>query len=239
MIKIIYEDEDVVVVDKPAGLSVHPDGYNQEQTLVDWLVEKYPGITQVGDKSRSDEKAYLRPGIVHRLDKDTSGVMIVAKTNHAFNFLKDQFKTRQAKKTYQAIVTGRFADPTKEQTIDIPIGRSKNNPKIRVASLKADGLLRPAKTVFKVLKQTATHALVEAYPETGRTHQLRAHFKALQHPIICDHLYAKGGVCPPGLSRQALHALKLSISLPQGDKKDFEASLPADFKLALDNLDLS
>lgn len=236
--KIIFEDKDVLVINKPAGLSVHSDGTKKEITLADWLVGRFPELIDVGEVSigRAGQEI-LRPGIVHRLDRDTSGVMIIAKNQSTFNFLKKQFKDRAVKKTYQAIVEGVFAHPEEEKIIDLPIGRSAKDSRKRVASKKAEGVLREAKTIFKVVESfDKNYSLVEAYPQTGRTHQIRVHFKALQHPIVCDALYSNRSTCIPGLSRQALHAHKLDIKLPNGDKQEFVADLPADMVLALDHL---
>src|SRR5690606_9224822 len=180
-------------------------------------------------------ESQARPGVVHRLDRDTSGVMILAKTQKAFEFLKAEFKNRQVKKTYQLIVSGEIKDDTL-RVIDLPIGRSKKDPRLRVASRKAAGKLRSAKTSYRVIGHYQDFSFVEAYPETGRTHQLRAHFKSTSHPIICDSLYNPKGVCPPELNRQALHAYQLELKLPNGQKKTFTAPLPTDMTLVLDNL---
>ncbi len=236
--KIIFEDQDVLVIDKPTGLSVHSDGFKKEITLADWLVGRFPELIDVGEMSigRGGQEI-SRPGIVHRLDRDTSGVMIIAKNQPAFNFLKKQFKDRLVKKTYQAIVVGVFAHPEEEKTIDLPIGRSAKDSRKRVASKKAEGILREAKTIFKVLESFGKdYSLVEAYPQTGRTHQIRVHFKAVQHPIACDGLYSNKSTCISGLLRQALHAYKLDIKLPSGDRREFIVDLPADMVLALDHL---
>ncbi|OHA58931.1 MAG: hypothetical protein A2571_00965 [Candidatus Vogelbacteria bacterium RIFOXYD1_FULL_44_32] len=238
--EIIYQDQDVLVINKPAGLAVHSDGHKAELTLADWVAGQFPQAVEVGEPmTLPDGRIIARPGIVHRLDRDTSGVMIIALNQPAFLWLKDQFQNRRAEKTYHAILYGQFADPDKEQTIDLPIGRSLRDPRVRVASKKAASNLREAVTVFRVLETIGDYSYVEAKPKTGRTHQLRTHFKALQHPIVCDHLYAKGKVCPPSLARQALHALRLKIALPGGSIKEFEAPLPDDIKTTLDNLRLS
>lgn len=228
--EIIYEDADILVLNKPAGLTVHPDNYSAGPFLTDWLVQKYPEIKGVGD----DE---ARPGIVHRLDKDTSGVMVVAKTAAAFTNLKEQFKNHEAKKVYLALTAGEFkAGVGSTGEINLPIGRSLKDPRVRVASPKAHGQLREATTLYQVLDQGGGYALVELKPLTGRTHQLRAHLKSLQHPIVCDTLYGTGDNCPGGLARQALHAAALTLTLPGGGRQEFKADLPADLKAALAQL---
>ncbi|MDQ5957938.1 MAG: Pseudouridine synthase, partial [Patescibacteria group bacterium] len=235
--EIIFQNKDVLVINKPAGLAVHSDGQKAELTLADWVAGKFPDVMDVGEPMiLPDGRVVVRPGIVHRLDKDTSGVMIIALNQKSFLWLKDQFKNRQVEKTYQAILYGKFADTKNEQIIDLPIGRSLKDPRVRVASKKAASNLREAITIFRVLETIGDYSFVEAKPKTGRTHQLRAHFKALQHPIVCDRLYAKDKVCPLGLGRQALHALGLKIVLPDGESKQFEALLAEDIKVALDNL---
>ncbi len=238
--EIIYQDKNVLVINKPAGLAVHSDGHRAELTLADWVAGRFPEAVEVGEPmTLPDGRVVVRPGIVHRLDKDTSGVMIVALNQPTFLWLKEQFQNRQVEKTYRAILYGQFSDPTKEQTIDLPIGRSLKDPRVRVASQKAASTLREAVTVFRVIETIGEYSYVEAKPKTGRTHQLRAHFKAVQHPIICDNLYAPGKACPPGLTRQALHAFRLKVVLPGGEEKEFEAPLPADMVAGLDNLRLA
>jgi len=231
--EIIYEDESVLVLNKPAGLVVHQDNFNREPVLTDWLVEKYPVLSGVGEDP-------TRPGLVHRLDKDTSGVMVVAKTNESFTYLKNQFKTRTINKLYLALLVGELkSEIGEEKVIDWPIGRSGRDPRVRVASRKALGQLRPAETHFVIKAKADGYTLVEAELITGRTHQLRAHFKAYQHPIACDQLYGTGDKCPVGLARQALHAWRLTLALPGGEIRQFEAPLPVDFKQALDKLGIA
>ncbi|PIR45502.1 MAG: RluA family pseudouridine synthase [Candidatus Vogelbacteria bacterium CG10_big_fil_rev_8_21_14_0_10_50_13] len=231
--EIIYEDESVLVLNKPAGLAVHQDNFNREPALTDWLVGKYPNIADVGEDK-------TRPGLVHRLDKDTSGVMVVAKTGEAFVNLKNQFKTRSVRKFYLALLVGELkSEIGAEKVIDWPIGRSARDPRVRVASRKAFGQLRPAETRFTIRAKADGYTLVAAELITGRTHQLRAHFKAYQHPIACDSLYGTGNKCPAGLARQALHAWRLALTLPSGEKREFEATISADFKQALDKLGIA
>jgi len=228
--EVIYSDDNLVVLNKPAGLTVHPDNYSSGPFLTDWLMSKYPEIVGVGENAE-------RPGIVHRLDKDTSGVMVVAKNNQTYQFLKEQFKNHEAKKVYWAVAVGEFkAGIGVEDEINLPIGRSLKDPRVRVASPKAHGQLREAKTVYKVLDQGGGYVLIQLEPLTGRTHQLRAHLKSLQHPIACDTLYGTGDNCPAGLARQALHAAALTLTMPSGERQEFKAPLPADLSAALAQL---
>src|SRR3989344_2791563 len=195
--KIIYEDADVLVLDKPAGL------------------------------------------IVHGVDRETSGVMIVAKNAESFTFLKQSFQEHNIEKEYRALVYGHI--PTDSGMIDTPIGKSKQDYRLRDATDKAGGTMREAKTVYEVLqrltdKEGHKYTYLRVMPKTGRTHQIRAHMKALGYSIVCDSLYAHGRICPPPLIRQGLHAFKITITLPSGDLKVFESPLPEDFQLVLDSL---
>lgn len=241
-IKIIFESPDFLVLNKPAGLSVHGDGISTEKTLADWLIEKYPSLVEVGESMLSQKGVkILKPGLVHRLDRDTSGVLLVAKNQPTFLFFKDQFQNHQVQKIYWAILYGeiKFKPGESVRTIDIPIGRSPSDPRRRVASLKAAGTLREAMTNYRVLKTSPDFSYVEAEPKTGRTHQLRVHFKAINHPIVCDSLYAPKLACPVGLGRQALHAFKLELNLPNGELGSWQAPLPDDFSQTLDSLGLA
>jgi 23S rRNA pseudouridine1911/1915/1917 synthase len=219
-IKIIYEDDDIIAVNKPAGIIVH----GVVDSLVDWLIKKYQGIKNVGeDKSR--------PGIVHRLDKDTSGVLLIAKNQKTFEYLKEQFQKRKIKKKYIALVWGKLKG--EKGIIDLPIGKSKSDFR-KKSTRKAIGKIREAITEYKTLQVVKSSAfdnytLVEVYPKTGRTHQIRVHFKAIGHPIVCDKLYGpKKQECPFGLSRHFLHASSLELTLPNGARIKLEADLPED-----------
>ncbi|MFC1721069.1 RluA family pseudouridine synthase [Patescibacteria group bacterium] len=238
---IIYEDLDVLVINKPSGLMVHGDGKGDEHTLVDTLLMLYPKIKEIGEPAEYDGKIIERPGIVHRLDKDTSGVIVVARNQDAFLHLKKQFQDRTVQKTYRAFVYGNIKED--EGVIDKPIGR---HPKVFnqwLANTSARGTLRDAVTEYKVLArgkvggESVTY--VELYPKTGRTHQIRAHLKSLNTPVICDPIYAEKRPCLLGLNRLALHALSLEIELPNGETKTFEAPLPEEFLEAERNLQVS
>lgn len=241
--KKIYEDEDILVISKPPHLAVQPADRGRDFTLRDWLREHYPALRKVGAE---DTRGGF--GIVHRLDRETSGAMIVAKNRKAYDFIKNEFKEQRAHKTYHAIVYGVPDDPS--GTIEAPIGKSKHSP-VRRTTKKEDvvGRMRPAITDYKVVTfHTAvgnvTNApdrnhggvsLVEVRPRTGRTHQIRVHFAFLRHPIVCDTMYASKKPCLFGLKRAALHAFELIINLPSGEQKTFQAPYPLDFEKAVEN----
>ncbi len=230
--EVLYEDASVLVVDKPAGLLVHADLRASESTLVDWILRTRPEIKGVGEEMRLQNGSVIeRSGIVHRLDRETSGVMIVAKTQEAFLYLKEQFQNHAVSKTYNAFVYG--ALPETRGVIDRPIGRNANHPRLWSAQRGARGTLREAQTEYRVLQEGAEASFIEAFPKTGRTHQLRVHFKAIHHPIVCDRLYAPKQPCLFGFNRLALHARLIRFRLPGGKEKECEAPLPADFAAAL------
>jgi 23S rRNA pseudouridine1911/1915/1917 synthase len=212
---IIYEDENILAVNKPAGFLVHParEGISKPPTLVDRLIKNYPEIKNVGEDQ-------MRPGIVHRLDKDTSGILIIAKNQSAFEFLKKQFQERKIKKTYIALVKGRVKN--KKGIIDSPVKRYAKT--------------RDALTEYKVLKRFQNYTLLEVLPKTGRTHQIRIHLKTIKHPVVCDKLYTKKPDCPFDLKRHFLHALSLELTLPNGSRIKLEAGLPEDLQLILNLL---
>ena len=207
--KIIYEDDSLVVVDKPAGVIVHPDGVHDYPALTTWLEETY-------------QEFY----VVHRIDRETSGVLVVAKTAHAFEFLKSQFQNREIKKTYRAFVYGTLKE--ERGVIDKPIGSSRGGKGPRSA-LKPRGTEREALTTYHTLLRGKEASYAEVFPKTGRTHQIRVHFSAIQHPVLCDPLYAPGRPVLLGFERLALHALSLSFTHPNGKAVLFEALLPLDF----------
>ena len=234
-ISIIFEDQNLLVINKPAGLSVHPDGFNKGGTLTDWIIKNYPEIEGVGeDMILANGTKISRPGIVHRLDKDTSGVLVIAKNQPTFLELKEKFKNHEVEKMYQAIVYGEVKK--NQGVIDLPIGRSKNDPRKRVASAQADGKLREAVTRYEVVEKYKGFTLLKLYPKTGRTHQLRVHLKAISYPIVGDTLYTPKNL--PNLStinRQALHANSIKFSL-NGENFVFEAPLAKDLIDTIDYL---
>ncbi len=230
--EVLYEDAVVLVLDKPAGLLVHTDLRSPEDTLVDWVLQTRPEIKGVGEDMRLQNGSVIeRSGIVHRLDRETSGVIIVAKTQEAFLYLKEQFQNHAVSKIYNAFVYG--TPPETRGVIDRPIGRNANNPRLWSAQRGARGTLREARTEYRVLKEGDGVSYVEAFPKTGRTHQLRVHFKAIHHPIVCDRLYAPKQPCLLNFNRLALHARLIRFCLPGGKEKECEAPLPADFIAAL------
>ena len=235
---ILYEDADILAVNKPAGLLTHSDGRTKVKTLSEWLVKKFPEAKAVGELlTMSDGEETDRSGIVHRLDKETSGVILLAKTQEGFICLKEQFQNHQIKKTYHAFIVG---VPRIERGImDHPIGKSGTDFRARSASFGAKGETREAITQYMVKKtakmKDGSYSFVFAMPKTGRTHQIRAHFKALGHPIVGDTLYGKAGNTL-GFSRTALHSFAVEFQNCAGDKIRVEAPYPKDFETALEQL---
>lgn len=227
-VSIIYEDSDIFAVDKPAGFAIHPSVHSKDSTLTDWLSEKYPSLRGVGGTfPLESDKETLRFGVLHRLDRETSGVVLIAKHEKAFAFLKDQFLHRKVEKIYNAFLYGEVEKNA--DLITFPIGRSKKNPRLRAVPPEAKGILRDARTRFNVLTRGSGFTFVEVHPETGRMHQLRVHFKAIRHPVVCDRLYAPERQSALGFTRLALHARSVECTLPSGTRAKLEASLPSDF----------
>jgi 23S rRNA pseudouridine1911/1915/1917 synthase len=220
-IDILYEDDDLLVIDKPAGMTVHPAPGHRSHTLVNAVIARFP------DLPFSDD--VVRPGIVHRLDKDTSGLILVAKNQVALNQLASQFKARTVAKTYLVLVKGRLSP--KKGIIDAPIGRHpRNRKKMAVVSRG-----RAARTEYHVVRYIGGHTLLEVRPETGRTHQIRVHLAAVGHPVAGDATY--GGKID-FLSRQFIHAHGLGFKLPSGGEYvEFASGLPADLEQALEAIE--
>lgn len=238
-LQFLYEDRDIIVINKPAGLVVHPAPGHSGGTIVNAILHHVPDLAGIGGE--------MRPGIVHRLDKDTSGTMVVAKHEAALRSLQNQFKSRKVEKNYLALVEGKIED--EKGRIVAPIGRDSRDRK-RMAVILSDGQgalkARPATTEFEVLARyvvplqndlgRGTFTLVQAHPITGRTHQIRVHFAWLGHPIVGDPIY--------GLKRQRLpsprlflHAARLAFHLPStGEWMEFSAPLPDDLQSVLDKL---
>ena len=238
-ILIIYEDKNIIAVNKPAGLLVHPVSMQskttaQPPTLTNWLVNHYPEIKDVGDPSASSGQANNRPGIVHRLDKETSGVIIVARNQKTFEYLKNLFQASQIKKTYLGLVWGKV-EP-KSGTINKPIGLKSGTTK-RTVAIKNAKMVKEAITDYQVKKYFDKYSLLEIYPRTGRTHQIRVHLNSINHPIVGDRLYGKNPL-PAGLARQFLHAASIELNLPDNGKIKLEASLPTDLELFLKSVEL-
>ena len=245
-IPILYEDEYVLALDKPSGLLVHPvkeagashragpDGKKPELVLTDWLLENYPGLKEVGEtQTLQSGKVIKRPGIIHRLDKETSGVILIAKTQEAHQFLKEQFQNRKTEKIYNVMVWDTFSEDKLEGVIDKPIGRNKLGK--WSAQDNIEGKTREAVTEYKVLGQNKKFAYLEVRPKTGRTHQIRVHLKSISHPVVCDKLYAPKKNCDGsdaclGFNHLALHALSIKIQLPNGIHIKIESPLPKEFE---------
>ncbi len=241
-VSIIFENDDLVVINKPVDLMVHADGHTEESTIVDWFLEQYPNAKGVGEEQNDKNGEPLeRSGIVHRLDRGTSGVMVLAKTQEAFEHLKKQFHDRLAKKEYRAFVYGHMRE--KWGTIDRQIGRNSSDFRKRSAERGAKGTLRDAVTDWELIGQgeyeQQSFAYVKLKPKTGRTHQLRVHLKAIDRPIVGDLMYAGARVEQSnnlGLNRLALHAHQLELILPDGQDQRFIAPVPPDFEQAADHL---
>lgn len=227
---VIAETEALLAVDKPAGLIVHSDGRTVEPSLADWILRQYPALASVGEPWISPQGECVPcPGIVHRLDRSTSGVMLVAKTPEAYSELKRLFKERKIQKTYLAYVYGHMA--REEGRIAAEILRTSTSPKKWYTEACDDTNPRAAITEWKLLKNlTEDAAYIEVRPITGRTHQIRVHFASVGHPIVGDHLYAPDRKPILGFTRPALHAS--SISLAYMDTHcTFSAPLPPDFAI--------
>jgi len=224
---IIYEDKDILVINKPAGMVVHPACGNYSGTLVNALLNYKGFLTDFNEpRTTNDERRILRPGIVHRLDKDTSGVMLVAKTGVALRKLSNQLKNRAITKKYIAVAKGIIS--LDEGIIDLPVNHDKKN-RMKMAIDRYDG--KEAVTHYKVISRNKekNFTVLEVTPKTGRTHQIRIHFSHIGHPILGDTLY--NGPMVQGLSRQALHAKSISFMHPSKNKEvEFSAEIPKDIK---------
>jgi 23S rRNA pseudouridine1911/1915/1917 synthase len=226
---ILFENEDMIVIDKQAGLQIHPSFNEKENTLVNALLSRYPEIINVHDGSVGAE---LRPGVVHRLDRDTSGVMVIARNKEAFNALKDNFKNRNIQKQYLAVAKGIFKE--KEGMIDKPIAKSSSYKRQIIARNNTKTVIKPAETHFKILEEFEGFSLVEVEPKTGRTHQIRVHLTSIGHPVVGDKVYGqeKPESGQKTAKRQLLHAKELKFEL-FGQQYDFVAPMPEDFKVFL------
>jgi 23S rRNA pseudouridine1911/1915/1917 synthase len=195
------------------------------------VLKNYPKMAKVGEPMLIDGKEIDRPGIVHRLDKDTSGVLVLAKNQKAHAHLKEQFQNKEVKKIYHTIVSGWVKND--RGTIDKPIGRSPSDFRRRLAGRGARGAMREAITEYRVLNRFISgkekYTYVEVSPKTGRTHQIRVHMKYLNHPVVCDELYNPEGHCPKGIDRMALHAKSIEFKDLKGKTIKVDSSLPKEF----------
>lgn len=227
-LNIIYEDIHIAVISKEAGMVTHPAAGNQSHTLVNALLYHFKDLSKMSGEDRA--------GIVHRLDRDTSGLLIVAKDEKAHSLLSEMFAERKIKKTYIALVEGRFTE--KKAKIDLPIGRSRLDRRKMSVSIDEG---RRSVTSLSVMEQYDKAALIHAYPRTGRTHQIRVHLSYIGHPIIADDTYgtrqSEKLAKKIGLKRQFLHAFRLEFTHPFNKKEmKFEDPLPPDLAKALDKL---
>lgn len=238
-IEVIFENDDVLVINKPAGLFVHDDGHDRE-TVVDWLLQRVPEVKGVGEPGFSKSGEELdRSGVVHRLDAETSGVLLLTKTQKAYDHVKKQFHDRHVKKEYRAFVYGYLNE--RWGTIDRHIGRSAKDHRLRSAQRGAKGTMREAVTDWELIGkgeyEGEPFSYVKLMPKTGRTHQLRVHLKAIDRPIVGDRLYAGKKLELSnniGLDRLALHAHMIELILPDGSDQRFIAPLPDAFMMAAD-----
>lgn len=233
MLNILYEDSDVVVLNKPAGISVHPAPHApKEYALTTEILKCWPKVASVGDDP-------LRPGIVHRLDKETSGILVVAKNQRAFEYLKKQFQEHKVEKTYLALAIGKM--PQREGAISLPIGRSRKFGKFTTKTPRTK--VREAVTKWRLVREYRGPggeplSLLEIKPETGRTHQIRVHLAAIGHPVAGDNLYSgkTARKYRESLGRHFLHAQSLHLRLPAGRAIRIDADLPKELEGFLEKL---
>ena len=219
-ISVLYEDNELLVVDKPAGMAVHPGVGHPDSTLLNAILGLDPGIGEVGNQTR--------PGLVHRLDKDTSGLVLIAKTDQSHEHLSAQFKERSVSKGYLGLVAG-HPEPA-EAIIDAPVGRDPHDRK--KMAIVDDG--RPSSTLYRTVERFRGCTYVDVRPKTGRTHQIRVHFASVGHPIVGDVTY---GQSDPRLDRHFLHAASLEFKHPvTGRRQEVESPLPNDLQIVLDGL---
>lgn len=230
--KIIAEEKDYLIIEKPAGLLVHPTDKKEPDTLVDWLLSRWPGLAKIGENPE-------RPAIVHRLDKEVSGLMIIPQTQDAFDFFKRLFKEHRLSKKYLALVYGQISQDQDE--INFPISRSRTKPGLFAAqplgNISQEN--QPAKTAltsFTCLQRFKNFSLLEVEIMTGRTHQIRVHLQAYGHPVVGDRLYLSKKIKTAPLERIFLHAAFLSFSDPDEVTRHYRSPLPSELKNFLSQL---
>src|SRR3989344_54758 len=220
-ISIVYEDKNLLALNKPAGLITHPKNISDTQdSVTGWLIEKFPDIKNIGEPFIASGSEVSRAGVVHRLDKDTSGLLIVAKNNEAFFYLKNLFQERKIRKYYLALVNGRPKEP--KEIISAPLGRIGLK---RTTKIIGDKLIdkKEAETEYQTVKNYKNYTLLEVVPKTGRTHQIRVHLNSIGTPVSGDSIYGFKRVrSPSGLTRLFLHAYKLEFTAPDGKKLTLE-----------------
>ncbi|MBI4158328.1 MAG: RluA family pseudouridine synthase [Candidatus Yanofskybacteria bacterium] len=239
-ISIVYEDNDILVLNKPAGIITHPKNVTDTQdSVTGWLIEKLPDIKNIGEPFIASGSEVPRAGVVHRLDKDTSGLLIVAKNDKAFFYLKKLFQDKKIRKYYLALVNGRPKEP--KDIISSPLGRIGLK---RTTKIIGDKLIdkKEAETEYRVIKNYSllanSYSLLEVLPKTGRTHQIRVHLNSIGTPVAGDPIYGfKKSSPPPGLNRLFLHAYKLELTAPDGKKLVIECDLPEDLQNTLNALE--
>ncbi len=226
----IYEDENILVINKPSGLITHPkNAEDKQESVTGWLVEQHPEIKTVGEDP-------LRPGLVHRLDKDTSGLMVISKNQDSFHYLKSLFQDKKIKKFYMALVIGKPKEP--KGIIDLPMGRIGMKRTTQVKGNKKLKDKKEAITEYSTVKNFQDFTLLEVSPHTGRTHQIRVHLKSLGTPVAGDPLYGrKDPNGPKQPERLFLHAYKLQFVSPDGKSLIFEADLPEDLQKFINELE--
>lgn len=230
--RIIAETAEFLIVDKPAGLIVHSDGRTKEPSLAEWLLEKFSALAKVGEPWVSPQgETILLPGIVHRLDRTTSGIMLIAKTPEMYTHLKSEFQARRVEKAYRAYVYGHVEG--EDGRIVAEIMRSKVPPKKWYARPCEENDPRAAITEWRLVARGESsgekYSYIDVYPKTGRTHQIRVHLASIGYPIIADHLYAADRPALFNFKRPALHAYVISFLLPSGEKVAYAAPMPSDF----------
>ncbi len=236
-IKILYEDNDIIAINKPAGLVVHSDGRTKEPSLVDWIEANYPDTKGVGEPTvMTSGETIERSGIVHRLDRETSGVMLIAKTQKGHEYLKKQFQDRTIRKKYLTFIHGDLKDDF--GIIKKPIGKSPADFRKWSATRGAKGEMREAETWWTRLVFKDRFSLLLVEPKTGRTHQIRVHMKALNHPVVSDKLYSKEKPQALGFTRTALHAWSITFMNCDDKKTTVVAPIPDDFHNAIKELNI-